>query len=156
MLLGVLNGVVELSTGTFRDGRREDYITKRCEVVFERTAQCPNWEEFQNKIAGGDADLIAFKQRLFGLLLTGKMLEILFIIHGAGQNCKSTELETIDEILGDYAHAADARVLVSHDKARGGDATPEIAASGRFSSTRPMKATISMNQGSNISLVTTR
>jgi putative DNA primase/helicase len=127
MLLGVLNGVVELATGTFRAGRREDYITKQCEVAFDPNAKCPNWIAFQNKIAGGDADLIAYKQRLFGLLLTGKMVEILFIMHGAGQNGKSTELETIDEILGDYAHAADAGVLVSHDRGRGSDATPEIA-----------------------------
>lgn len=35
MLLGVLNGTIELATGTFRDGRREDYISKRCAVAFD-------------------------------------------------------------------------------------------------------------------------
>ena len=76
MLLGVLNGVIELATGTFREGQREDYITKQAAVDFNPSSQCPNWIEFQNKIAGGDVKLIAYKQRLFGLLLTGQMVEI--------------------------------------------------------------------------------
>ena len=59
MLLGALNGTIELVTCTFREGRREDYITKQCAVAFDPTAQCPNWIEFQEKIANGDADLVA-------------------------------------------------------------------------------------------------
>jgi putative DNA primase/helicase len=59
MLLGALNGTIELATCTFREGRREDYITKQCAVAFDPTAQCPNWIEFQEKIAHGDADLVA-------------------------------------------------------------------------------------------------
>ena len=109
---------------TFRDGRREDYITKQCAVFFDAEAQCPEWIKLQKKIAGGNAELIAYKQRLFGLLLTGEMVEILFILHGGGQNGKSTEFETISRLLGDYAHAADAQVLLS-PRDRGG-ATPEI------------------------------
>ena len=126
MLLGVLNGTIDLNTCAFREGRREDYITKQCAVAFDRAARCPNWIAFQNKIAGGNADLVAYKQRLFGLLLTGEMVEILFILHGGGQNGKSTEFETISGLLGDYAHAADAQVLLSpRDR---GVATPEIVA----------------------------
>jgi phage/plasmid-associated DNA primase len=126
MLLGVLNGTVDLNTGEFREGRREDYVTKQCAVAFDPAAQCPNWSEFQMKIAGGNDALVAYKQRLFGLLLTGKMVEILFILHGAGQNGKSTELETIHGLLGDYAHSADAGVMIRpNDRS---NATPEIVA----------------------------
>lgn len=124
MLLGVLNGTIDLRTGAFRDGRREDYITKQCAVFFDAEAQCPEWIKFQKKTADGNAELIAYKQRLFGLLLTGEMVEILFILHGDGQNRKSIEFETISGLLGDYAHAADAQVLLS-PRDRGG-ATPEI------------------------------
>ena len=126
MLLGVLNGTIDLNTCAFREGRREDYITKQCAVAYDSAAQCPNWIEFQNKIAGGNAELVAYKQRVFGLLLTGEMVEILFILHGSGQNGKTTELETISGLLGDYAHATNASVLLS-PKERGG-ATPEIVA----------------------------
>jgi putative DNA primase/helicase len=126
MLLGVLNGTIDLNTGKFREGRRGDYITKQCHVAFDETAQCPNWIAFQKKVAGGNMELVAYKQRVFGLLLTGRMVEILFILHGAGQNGKSTEFETISGLLGDYAHAAAVQVLLEQ-KTRPG-ATPEIVA----------------------------
>ena len=126
MLLGVLNGTIDLNTGTFRGSRREDYITKQCAVAFDRAAQCPNWIEFQKKIAGGNAELVAYKQRVFGVLLTGEMVEILFILHGDGSNGKTTELETIQGVLGDYAHAVDAKLMLSPNDRSG--ATPEIVA----------------------------
>jgi putative DNA primase/helicase len=126
MLLGVFNGTIDLASGKFRDGRREDYITKQCAVFFDADAQCPEWIKFQTKIAAGNAELIAYKRRLFGLLLTGDMVEILFILHGGGQNGKSTEFETISGLLGGYAHAADAQVLLSPNNRPG--ATPEIVA----------------------------
>jgi phage/plasmid-associated DNA primase len=58
------------------------------------------------------------------VIIIYEMVEILFILHGGGQNGKSTEFETISGVLGDYAHAADAQVLLS-PRDRGG-ATPEI------------------------------
>ena len=125
MLLGVRNGVIELRTGTFRKGRREDYITHQAAVCFDATAQCPNWLAFQEKISK-DPDLIAYKQRVYGLMLTGLMVEVLFILHGEGGNGKTTELETIFELLGDYAWAADASILIApHDRS---GPTPEIVA----------------------------
>ena len=125
-LLGVLNGVIDLQTGELRKGRREDYITKCCNVEFDATAQCPNWIAFQEKITGGDKELIAYKQRLFGLTLSGLMVEVLFIMHGDGSNGKTTEAETIHQLLGDYACASDADLLLSaHNK---GAATPDVVA----------------------------
>jgi putative DNA primase/helicase len=124
MLLGVLNGTIDLSTGAFGNGVREDNITKRCGVAFDPKATCPNWEAFQQKITNGDADLIAYKQRVYGVLLTGLMIEVLFIMHGGGANGKTTELETVRAIMSDYACSADAGLLVS-TKEKGG-ATPEI------------------------------
>ena len=108
---------------------------------FRPAAQCPNWIEFQNKIAGGNAELIAYKQRVFGLLLTGEMVEILFILHGDGQNGKTTELETISGVLGDYAHAADAKILLAQTIAAARrPKLSQLKANGRFSSIRPTVA----------------
>jgi putative DNA primase/helicase len=124
MLLGVKNGVIELETGQFREGRREDYITKRCDVAYDPRAICPQWCEFQATIAGHDKDLIAYKQRLAGVFLTGKCIEVLFIPWGSGSNGKSTELETYQAILADYGHAADASLLLARKETAG--PTPEI------------------------------
>ena len=75
-------------------------------------------------IAGHDKDLIAYKQRLAGVLLTGKCIEVLFIPWGSGSNGKSTELETYQAILADYGHAADASLLLARKETAG--PTPEI------------------------------
>jgi putative DNA primase/helicase len=126
MLLGVQNGVIELGTGKFREGRREDYISKRCDVAYNKDATCPEWRKFQGTITGQDAELIAYKQRLAGVLLTGKVVEVLFIPWGCGSNGKSTELETYQAILGDYGHATDASLLLAQKNTSG--PTPEVVA----------------------------
>jgi len=63
---------------------------------------------------------------MFGLALTGLMIETLFIMHGEGSNGKTTETETGHAVLGDYACAADASLLISAHE-RGGP-TPEVVA----------------------------
>jgi putative DNA primase/helicase len=126
MLLGVQNGVIELATGTFREGRREDYISKRCEVAFDPDATCPEWRKFQAMITGQDVEVIAYKQRVAGAFLTGKVIEVLFIPWGCGSNGKSTELETYQLILGEYGHATDASLLLARKETAG--PTPEIIA----------------------------
>jgi putative DNA primase/helicase len=126
MLLGVQNGVIELGTGKFREGRREDYISKRCDVAYNKDATCPEWRKFQGTITGQDAELIAYKQRLAAVLLTGKVVEVLFIPWGCGSNGKSTELETYQAILGDYGHATDATLLLAQKNTSG--PTPEVVA----------------------------
>ncbi len=124
-LLGVKNGVVDLKTGKFRPARREDFITKQANVVFEPYADCPNWQTFQLKIACGDVDLVSFKQRVFGAVLSGLFIEALFIQHGGGSNGKTTETETIAHIMGDYSSVADSQIMMApHNH---GGATPELA-----------------------------
>jgi len=126
LLIGVLNGVIDLRTGEFREGRRDDYLTMRANVMFDPYAKCPNWLKFQERISGAHAGLIEYKQKVFGLTLSGEVPEILWICHGEGSNGKTTELETIADILGDYAHAATANLLVAENNQ--GGATPEIVA----------------------------
>ena len=58
--------------------------------------------------------------------LTGSVREeVMFVLHGTGNNGKSTFRETIHSLLGDYALAADAGLLIER-KSPGG-ATPELA-----------------------------
>jgi putative DNA primase/helicase len=128
LLLGVCNGTINLRTGKFHEGRRDYYITKQCNVAYDPNATCPNWIAFQNKITLCDAALIAYKQRLYGLDLTALMVENIFIHHGGGSNGNTTELETIFDMLGDYAYATDSRILLSLDNKGGDNATPTIAA----------------------------
>lgn len=58
-------------------------------------------------------ELISFLQRSVGYSLTGDTSEqCLFILHGSGANGKSTFLQTIASILGDYAMSTPTETLL--------------------------------------------
>jgi putative DNA primase/helicase len=101
------NGVVELDTGTFRPGRREDYITMRTRVPYDPHAQCPRWIAFLNEVLSGDPHLIAHVHRALGYAITGYATkQCFFLLFGKSSNGKSCLLHTVRFVLGDYAHAA--------------------------------------------------
>jgi putative DNA primase/helicase len=125
-LLGVRNGVIDLKTGQFRPARREDLITKQANVSFDRKARCPNWTKFLRTVTAGNSDLQQYIQRVSGYTLTGSAREeVLFVLYGTGNNGKSTYRETMHSLLGDYALAADAGLLI--ERKTPGGATPELA-----------------------------
>ena len=62
----------------------------------------------------GNEDLIAYMQRLVGYSLTGLTGEqIMPILYGSGANGKSTFIETVSAILGDYAQQTPTETLVA-------------------------------------------
>jgi putative DNA primase/helicase len=105
MLLGVPNGVVDLRTGTLREGRQSDKITLHSGISFDPSAQCPRWEQFVCEIFGGDPQIMDFVKHAVGYCLTGDTQEqCLFLCHGHGANGKSTFLEVLRHVFGSYAH----------------------------------------------------
>ena len=108
MLLGCPNGTVELATGTFRPGRREDRLTRGVAVPYDSQATCPRWEQFLEEVFWGDRELIDFLWRSIGYSLTGSIKEQIFwLLHGPrGSNGKSIFLGTLRYVLGDLAYSA--------------------------------------------------
>lgn len=103
-LLNVKNGTIDLRTGILHTPMREKFITKCTATRYDRTAQCDEWNNFLLRIMDGNARLIYFLQKAAGWALTGDMSEqVMFILYGSGANGKSTFLNTIMEILGEYA-----------------------------------------------------
>lgn len=106
--LNVENGVVDLRTGERRAHRREELMTKLAPVAHKASAKAPLWRAFLRDITDGDGDLERYLQRAVGYSLTGVTTEhCLFFCFGSGRNGKSTFLETIREMLGDYSQQAD-------------------------------------------------
>jgi putative DNA primase/helicase len=105
-LLNVENGTVDLRTGELREPRAEDLITKIARVRFDPQAGCPVWKQFIREIMNYQGDLIGFLQTAVGWAVTGDTSEqTMFILFGSGANGKSTFLNTIMNLLGDYAIA---------------------------------------------------
>ncbi len=103
-VFNVQNGTIDLRTGILHEPMKEKFITKCAKVVHDRNAQSPEWNMFLLRIMDGNGRLITFLQKAVGWALTGDMSEqVMFILYGSGANGKSTFLNAIMEILGDYA-----------------------------------------------------
>lgn len=101
-LFAAANGTVDLRTGKLRDHQRADLITKMSPVAYEPDAECPRWLSFLDRI-GIVGDLAEYVRRLTGYSLTGLSTEqILAILYGTGANGKTTLLEAVRHIAGDY------------------------------------------------------
>ncbi len=113
-LLGCRNGVLNLKTGEFRNGRPEDNIKTVSPVKYDPEATCPAWEKFIYEVFDGDQETVNFIQRLFGYAITGLRTEHVFPIFWGerGRNGKSTLFETLKSILGEMAYKVNSEVLM--------------------------------------------
>lgn len=101
-LLNTPDGIIDLQTGLLRRAHREDYVTKITRAG--PRGKCPTWLAFLDRVTDGDKELQAFIARMIGYCLTGITREhALFFNFGLGSNGKTTLIETIAGMLGDYA-----------------------------------------------------
>jgi putative DNA primase/helicase len=103
-LLNVENGTIDLRTGRRENHDPRDLLTIIAPVRANRSAKCPLFKKFLKRITGGDAGLQAFIQKAVGYSLTGSTTEqAFFFVHGkSGNNGKSTLVNLIRDMLGDY------------------------------------------------------
>jgi putative DNA primase/helicase len=110
-LLNTPEGTIDLRTGLMRAHRSGDYITKVTAVA--PGGDCPLWRESLETWTGGDVELVAFLRRFIGYALTGDIREhALAFFYGSGANGKSSFLNPIQELLGDYCTVAAMETFV--------------------------------------------
>ena len=103
-LLNLKNGTLNLLTKEFTEHKQENMITKVANVEYDPSADCPQWKQFIREIMDYKTELINFVQTAAGWSITGDISEqTMFILFGTGANGKSTFLNTIMHLLGDYA-----------------------------------------------------
>ncbi|PEK83556.1 DNA primase [Bacillus cereus] len=102
------NGVIDLKTGELLPHDRDLLLTKISPIKYDKNAECPNWKAFLESIfktPTGEADheLINYLQKAIGYSLTGVTKEqVMFFLFGNGRNGKSTFINIIQDLLGDY------------------------------------------------------
>jgi putative DNA primase/helicase len=112
-LLNVLNGTIDLETGELREHRREDLITKVAPVEYDPSAGAPLWAQTLERVLPSPA-VRSFFKKLTGYALTGDVSEqILAVLYGTGANGKSTVLNALLTVLGDYGMQAAPDLLVA-------------------------------------------
>lgn len=104
MQLCVKNGVIDLNTGKLLQPLPSMLHSKMAGVSFEQDARCPRFIQFLNDIFESDNDLIEYVQKVTGYMLTGNTDEqSLFMLLGGGANGKSTLVNILTKLLGEYA-----------------------------------------------------
>ncbi len=127
MLLGVGNGVLDLSKGGLLPVAPTTLVSKRCNVSFDPIATCPRFEMFMLEVQPDDENR-RFVQRFLGYCLTGLVTEQIFaFLHGLGANGKSVMIEILAWLLGDYALKIQTEMLMRHQRSPHGP-SPDIVA----------------------------
>ena len=116
-LLGVPNGVLDLRTGTLREGQPADRITFATNTPYDPNAECPLWDRTVAEIFSHDDELIRYADRYLGYSLTGDCREeTLAFCWGGGANGKGTLMNTVGWLLGDYADDLPFSALEMHER----------------------------------------
>lgn len=103
-LLNFTNGTFDLKTGCLRPHRREDLLTKLVHHAFDERAECPLFLGFLSRITASHPGLAGYLRRAFGYSLSGHTSEkAVFLLHGRGDNGKSTLLTLFLKLLEEYA-----------------------------------------------------
>jgi putative DNA primase/helicase len=118
-LLNTPGGIVDLQIGSIADHSATAYCSMIAGTTPGGSGDCPRWLSFLQDVTRGDDELVDFLQRMLGYCLTGQTTEhALFFLHGGGGNGKSTFLDVVTGILGNYARNAPMETFVASNSDR--------------------------------------
>ncbi|MEC5229989.1 phage/plasmid primase, P4 family [Bacillus inaquosorum] len=112
------NGVIDLKTGELLPHDRDFLFTKISSVAYQKDADCPNWKAFLESIfideqGQPNYEIIDFMQKAIGYSLTGDTTEqVMFFLFGNGRNGKSTFINTVQQLLGDYGRQTNSDTFI--------------------------------------------
>jgi putative DNA primase/helicase len=128
LVAGMPNGVMNMATGEYRHGRAEDRITMTINVEYHPDAVCPLWEKFLKDVFVTD-EMVAFVHRMVGFFLTGDVSpQVWFVFHGSGGNGKSTFLNVLLALMGEYAGTTGSATICGKTQLDGSAPEPNIIA----------------------------
>ena len=121
--LNTPDGVIDLRTGRVSDHDPANHMMKITKAG--PAGERPRWLQFLNEVTDGDQELIDYLRRVAGYCLTGTTKErVLFFLYGTGSNGKTTFVETLTGLMGEYAKVASMDTFTVQ---RGSQHTTELA-----------------------------
>lgn len=132
-LINCLNGTYDLRDFSFREHSWKDFLTMQTAFkhTVKRSVRCKRWEQFIKEVTQNDTEKADFLQRALGYSMLGMSNEeCMFILYGkTTRNGKSTLLNTIETMLGDYAKVASVGMICRGDRQKDAEAaSPTLAA----------------------------
>ena len=131
-LINCLNGTYDLRDFSFREHKWDDFLTMQTAFkhTVSREVRCERWEQFIDEVCSGDKNKADYLQRALGYSMLGlSNEECMFILWGkTTRNGKSTLLNTIETMLGDYAKVAPVGLICQEARAKDVEsASPTLA-----------------------------
>lgn len=111
-MINTLSGVYDLESDSLLPHHKDFYLTKliETEIVDKKPKK---WLKFMHEVFLDDMELIKYIQKAVGYSLTGSIKEqVIFILHGGGNNGKSIFIDTLQAMMGDYATSVPIEVLM--------------------------------------------
>lgn len=121
-LIGVANGVVDLTTAQLRPAARADYVTRYCPFPYDSNAKAPRFDKLIEEITGTPngkgysprPELAEYVLRFLGYGLTGHTRsQVMGIFTGPGANGKNILLDLVQTVMGRYAMSLTPEALMS-------------------------------------------
>lgn len=108
---GVGNGDIDLTTGEFLKPDPQRYVSKHTNIWYSPDAECPRWKQTLRECLKSEEDIEYF-QKVVGQAALGQTNKRLVVfLYGVGCNGKSTILEVLRAVFGDYQRTASQDVL---------------------------------------------
>jgi len=113
--LNLANGTYDTKTGELRPHSKDDLLTRLIDIPYSDSADCPKFRAFLKQVLSDDLPLVQYVVKALGYSITGCTQEqCFFFLHGTqGNNGKSTFVETILRIVGDYGCQTPTETLMA-------------------------------------------
>lgn len=120
-LFNVSNGTVDLASGELLEHSPAHLCTKMARIKYRKDARCPKWLRFLLGIFNKDKALIRFIQKAVGYSLSGLTVEqVFFLLYGIGKNGKTTFINVLSRLIGEYATHAQMEVFTARSRSSNG------------------------------------
>jgi putative DNA primase/helicase len=99
--INTLNGLVNLNTFELEPHNSDVFTTVQLSVMFDPSADCPNFKDFLDVIFKGDKELKRLAGEMFGYVLSSKQdAQVFFILASEGSSGKSTLCDLLYNLAG--------------------------------------------------------
>lgn len=113
MMFNARNCAIDLSTGEVVPHAPEQMFRHQSAIDYVPDAKCPLWDKFLARVQP-DPEMREYLQQALGYSMTGRMDEhAIFIHNGPGATGKTTFLEAIGAVMGNYGQKLDRETLLS-------------------------------------------
>lgn len=140
--------IVDLKTSKVRDRTRDDIWSTTVNAKLIPYSECGEVLKYLDEISMGDAQMVLWLICFMGLCLTRELGQRkAFIFHGSGKNGKSTFVESMHNMMGEFSRPCPNSVLLDHGISKPSAATPELIAqlNTRFTFVSDVKDNESLN-----------